>query len=46
MVTGGTPSHMLLSPQGLFWGIGAAIGSVIYTILPNRLIVKWGYYPR
>jgi len=45
IATGGTPSHMLLSPQGLFWGIGAAIGSVIYTILPNRLIVKWGTIP-
>lgn len=42
IATGGNPNNMVLSPQGLFWGVLAAIGSICYTIIPNRLIAKWG----
>ena len=36
---------MVISPQGLFWGIGAAIGSILYTVIPHKQIRKWGTLP-
>jgi len=41
LATGGKPGQMMLSPQGLFWGIASAIGVVSYTLLPRPLLAKW-----
>jgi len=41
LATGGNPSQMMLSPQGLFWGIASAVGVVFYTLLPRSLLAKW-----
>ena len=38
IATGGQIQTMVISPQGLFWGIGAAIGSILYTVLPHKQI--------
>ena len=40
IATGGQIQTMVISPQGLFWGIGAAIGSILYTVLPHKQIRK------
>jgi len=45
IATGGQIQTMVISPQGLFWGIGAAIGSILYTVLPHKQIRKWGTLP-
>lgn len=41
LATGGKPGQMMLSPQGLFWGIASAVGVVLYTLLPRKLLEKW-----
>lgn len=42
LATHGDPRHMVLSTQGLFWGLTTAVAVTIYTLLPSRLISKWG----
>lgn len=41
IATGGDPRHMVLSPQGLFWGMVTAGGITVYTMLPKRLLSRW-----
>ena len=41
LATGGNPGQMMLSPQGLFWGIMSAVGVVFYTMLPRPLLTRW-----
>lgn len=33
---------MIISPKGLFWGIAAAVGAVIYPTLSQGLSAQWG----
>lgn len=40
--TNGTPHAMIISPKGLFWGIAAAVGAVIYPTLSQGLSAQWG----
>lgn len=42
LATGGDLSHLSISPLGLFWGIITAVAVTIYSILPRRLLPKWG----
>jgi drug/metabolite transporter (DMT)-like permease len=42
LATGGNPSQMTISPQGLFWGLAAAVAVMLYTLLPRPLLAKWG----
>jgi len=42
IATGGNPAQMLISPQGLLWGLLTACGVVAYTLIPMRIISKWG----
>ena len=42
LATCGTPSQMTISPQGLFWGLAAAVAVMLYTLLPRPLLAKWG----
>ena len=41
LATGGDPAHMVLSPQGLFWGLATAVAATVYTQLPRRLLSRW-----
>lgn len=41
LATGGDPAHMVLSPQGLFWGLATAVAVTVYTLLPRRLLARW-----
>ena len=41
LATGGDPAHMVLSPQGLFWGLATAVAATVYTLLPRRLLSRW-----
>ena len=36
---------MTLSPQGLFWGLAAAVAVVSYVMLPRGLMARWGRAP-
>ena len=42
LATGGDPTHMVLSPQGLFWGLATAAAVTVYTLMPRRLLARWG----
>lgn len=42
MATHGNPATLALSKEALFWGIGAAVGLMLYTLLPGNLIAKFG----
>ena len=42
LATGGNLSQMTISPQGLFWGLAAAVAVMLYTLLPRPLLAKWG----
>lgn len=42
LATHGNLQTLVISPQGLFWGIGAAIGLFFYTLIPTRIIGKFG----
>ena len=41
LATGGDFHHLVLSPQGLFWGIATAITVTLYTIIPKPLLARW-----
>lgn len=42
LATGGDPSHVVLSPQGLFWGLATAVAVTVYTLMPRKLLERWG----
>ena len=39
--TGGNPAQMILSPQGLFWGISSAFAAAAYNLLSKGLLMRW-----
>lgn len=41
LVTGGDPRQMILSPQGLFWGLLSAVGATLYTLVGRPLLHRW-----
>lgn len=42
LATHGNPGAMALSGQGLMWGLLSAVSLALYTLLPARLIPRWG----
>lgn len=42
LATHGNPNTMVLSKEGLFWGILSAISLAFYTLIPAKIIPKWG----
>lgn len=42
IATGGDPTSMKLSPEGLLLGLLAAVGVVTYTLLSRPVVKKWG----
>ncbi|KTE91340.1 putative inner membrane transporter YicL [bioreactor metagenome] len=42
LATHGNVSNLVISTQGLFWGLMAALGLMLYTIIPGKIINKWG----
>ena len=45
LATHGDPAVMALSPEGLFWGLAAAVTLVLYTMLPGSLMRRFGSLP-
>lgn len=41
IATNGNPAAMIISPEGLFWGLMAAIGAVSYPLLSHDLAWRW-----
>lgn len=42
LATHGSTQNLVLSREGLIWGILAALGLMLYTLLPSKIISKWG----
>ena len=42
LATHGNIEHLVISTQGLFWGLCAAIGLFFYTLLPTGIIATYG----
>ena len=42
LATHGNPVNMVLSKEGLTWGLLSAVALMIYTVAPVKLIAKWG----
>lgn len=42
IATQGDISHLGISPQGLMWSLLAAVTVALYTLLPERVLQKWG----
>ena len=42
VATHGNPSEMQLSSAGLAWGLSAAAGVVLYTLLSRPIVRRWG----
>lgn len=45
LATHGDPANMALSPEGIFWGLAAAAGVALYTIMPGSLMKTYGSLP-
>jgi drug/metabolite transporter (DMT)-like permease len=42
IATNGRPDMMVLSPEALFWGLGAVVGTAVYSLLSQSAVHKWG----
>lgn len=42
LATHGNPNTMVLSGPALFWGLLSAFALALYTLIPTRLIDRWG----
>ncbi|MCI8417647.1 MAG: EamA family transporter [Lachnospiraceae bacterium] len=42
LATHGNPATMVLTQKGLFWGLLSAVSLAMYTLLPARLLPRWG----
>lgn len=42
LATHGNPGSLVISPEGLSWGLSSAVALVLYTMLPGSLIARWG----
>ena len=45
LATHGNPRNLVLTPQGLGWGLISALALMLYTLLPGSLIAKYGSVP-
>ncbi len=42
IATHGNLNSLSISPEGLFWGIACAVGAVLYSLLPGKIVAKYG----
>lgn len=42
LATHGRPTNLVISRQGLLWGLLSAFAYAAYMLLPGRLLTKWG----
>lgn len=43
--TNGNPASLALSPKGIAWGGITAVSLALYTLLPGKLLDRWGSFP-
>ena len=42
IATGGNIHTLVITKEGLFWGIMSAVGAFLYTLIPRSIMKKWG----
>lgn len=42
IATQGDPTRLAVSPAGLAWGLAAAFALALYTLMPVKVVAKWG----
>ena len=42
LATGGDPGSLLIPREGLMWGAGCALSGALLSIMPTRLLGRWG----
>lgn len=42
LATHGNVHSLVISPKGLFWGLSSAVALMLYTMLPEGIIGRWG----
>ena len=42
IATQGDLTHLAIAPQGLFWGMMAAVALAFYNLMPGKPLAKWG----
>lgn len=45
IATGGNPTQLVLSKQGLLWGLSTTLAATLYTLLPRPLLARWPQIP-
>lgn len=45
ITTKGDLSTLSIPPQGVLWGLGSAVSLAFYTLLPGKLLARWGSLP-
>lgn len=45
LATHGNPAVMVLSPEALFWGLVSAFAYMLYSLLPRKLMFRFGSVP-
>lgn len=45
LATHGNPAVMVLSPEALFWGLVSAFAYMLYSLLPRKLMFRYGSVP-
>lgn len=45
LATHGDPAVMVLSPEALFWGLVSAFAYMLYSLLPRRMMFRFGSVP-
>lgn len=44
IATQGNPSSLAIPPEGLFWGGLSALAFMLYTLMPIKVLAKWGSF--
>ena len=44
IATQGNPSSLAIPAEGLFWGLLSAIAFMFYTLMPLKVLAKWGSF--
>lgn len=44
IATQGNPSSLAIPTEGLFWGLLSAIAFMLYTLMPIKVLAKWGSF--
>lgn len=45
LATHGNTGHLVINEAGLFWGLSSAVAAALYSLLPRKLMARYGSIP-